>query len=79
MDDKIIDTVISNLEQKAIKTSLVNIALTAQGYVVNKAKKVKLEWSSILIHAFENYVLFDEAEQKNIEFMYNKVFNDERA
>ena len=76
MNDKIIDVAIDNLEQKAIKTSLVNIALTAQGYVVNKAKKVKLEWSSILIHAFENYVLFNEAEQKNIEFMYNKVFND---
>lgn len=79
MNDKIIDIAIDNLEQKAIKTSLVNIALTAQGYVVNKAKKAKLEWSSILIHAFENYILFDETEQKNIEFMYNKVFNDGRA
>lgn len=79
MNDKLIDIAIDNLEQKAIKTSLVNIALTAQGYIVNKAKKAKLEWSSILIHAFENYILFDETEKNNIEFMYNKVFNDGRA
>lgn len=79
MNDKLVDIAIDNLEQKAIKTSLVNIALTAQGYVVNKAKKAKLEWSSILIHAFENYILFDETEKNNIEFMYNKVFNDGRA
>lgn len=73
MNDKMIDIAIDNLEQKAIKTSLVNIALTAQGYVVNKAKKVTLEWSSILLHAFDNIAIFSDAQQQSIERLYNSL------
>ena len=79
MDDKITNTQLSNLEEKTIKLSLLNIVLEAQGYVVNQIKKTKLEWGSILIHALENYLLFDHEGRNNIDYMYNKLFNDGRA
>lgn len=54
MYDEAIKTIaISNLEQKAISISHTTVALSAQGYIVNKNKRIKQEWSSILLHAFE--------------------------
>lgn len=67
--------IINSLEQKTIDTSLVTIALNAQGYVVNKSKREKLNWASILIHAFENYDILYDNQRNNIEYLYNKVFN----
>ena len=57
--------------------SIVNtsIALASQGYLVNKSKYIRLDWSSILLHAFENIDIFSEEQQNNIERLYNKVSN----
>lgn len=72
-DDAVANKVIDNLEQRALNVVKTTIALTAQGYVVNKAKKVTLEWSSILLHAFDNIAIFSDAQQQSIERLYNSL------
>ena len=76
MYDEAIKTIaISNLEQKTIAVSNTTVALSAQAYIVNKNKRIKQEWSSILLHAFENIDIFSKEQQNNIERLYNKVSN----
>lgn len=72
-DEAISNKIIDALEQKALNVVTTTVALTAQGYVVNRAKKVSLEWSSILLHAFENIAIFSDSQQQNIEHLYNKL------
>ena len=72
-DDKLRKTIITDLESKA--PSLVNTAvvLASQGYVVNRAKYIKLDWTSIILNAFENINVFSEEQQHKIELLYNKI------
>lgn len=74
-DKDIKDIARNNLEQKTIGIVNTTIALAAQGYIINKAKQVKLDWSSILIHAFENIDVLSPEQQKNIEVLYNKIYS----
>lgn len=74
-DDAIKDIAINNLEQKAIGIVNTAIALAAQGYIVNRRKQIKLEWSSILLHAYENIDVLTPEQQKSIEVLYNKIYN----
>lgn len=48
-------------------------ALLEQGYDVNKNKKTILDWSSILLHAYQNIDVLDENQHKNIDNIYNKI------
>lgn len=72
-DDNIKNTILDNLESKV--TSIVNtaVALASQGYLVNKSKYIRLDWSSILIHAFENIDILKPEQQHRIELIYNKL------
>lgn len=72
-DEAISNKIVDALEQKALNVVTTTVALIAQGYVVNRAKKVSLEWSSILLHAFENIAIFSDSQQQNIEHLYNKL------
>ena len=74
-DEAIKDIARNNLEQKVIGIVNTTVALAAQGYIINKAKQVKLDWSSILIHAFENIDVLSPEQQKSIEVLYNKIYN----
>ena len=75
MYDEAIKTIaISNLEQKTIGVSNTTVALSAQGYIVNKNKKIKQDWSSILLHVFENIDVLSSEQQKAIEVLYNKIY-----
>lgn len=73
-DENLKDLAIYDLEQKAISISNAIQALTAQGYIINSAKRVKLDWSSILLHAFENIDVLTSEQQSNIEVLYNKIY-----
>ena len=75
-DEAIKNIAINNLEQKAIGIVNTTIALNAQGYIVNRRKQIKLEWSSILLHAFENIDVLTPEQQKSIEVLYNKIYNE---
>ena len=74
-DDGLKDIAIRNLEQKAIGLVQTTVALTAQGYIVNRAKQTRLQWSSILLHAFENIDVLTPEQQNYIEVLYNKIYN----
>lgn len=67
--------ILDDLESKAISIVNTSIVLASQGYLVNKSKYIRLDWSSILLHAFENIDIFSEEQQNNIERLYNKVSN----
>lgn len=72
-DGEIKNDIINNLEEKVISIVETNIALLSQGYLINRIKRVKLEWSSILIHSFENIDIFSSEQQHKIENLYDKV------
>ena len=74
-DNGLKDIAIRNLEQKAIGIVQTTVALTAQGYIVNRAKQTRLQWSSILLHAFENIDVLTPEQQNYIEGLYNKIYN----
>ena len=74
-NDVIRKTILDDLERKVISIINTSIALASQGYLVNKSKYIRLDWSSILLHAFENIDIFSEEQQNNIERLYNKVSN----
>lgn len=72
-NDDLRDNVINDLESK--KLSIVNtiVSLASQGYFINKNKYIRLDWTSILLDAFENMVMFTEEQQAKIERLYNKL------
>ena len=72
-DDKIKNNIISDLEGKVASIVDTSIALATQGYLINKRKQIKLNWSSLLIHAFENLNVLDSEQQRKVELLYNKI------
>lgn len=74
-NDVIKKNILDDLESKAMNIVNTSIALTSQGYLVNKSKYIRLDWSSLLLHAFENIDIFSKEQQNNIERLYNKVSN----
>ena len=74
-NDVIKKNILDDLENKAMSIVNTSIALASQGYLVNKSKYIRLDWSSILLHAFENIDIFSKEQQNNIERLYNKVSN----
>lgn len=72
-DDVIKTNTIDSLENKVVSIVNTSVALSSQGYLVNKNKYIKLDWSSIMIHAFENIYVLDEEQQRRVELLYNKI------
>jgi len=65
---------IDDLADKLLNVVNTTMVLTQQGYVVNKAKRNKVEWTSILIHALENLNILSEEQQASVERLYNNLF-----
>ena len=74
-NDVIKKNILDDLESKAMNIVNTSIVLASQGYLVNKSKYIRLDWSSLLLHAFENIDIFSKEQQNNIERLYNKVSN----
>lgn len=47
--------------------------LMNNGYIPNKNKMTILNWSAILIDAYENVDVLDSEQQHNLDNLYNKV------
>ena len=47
--------------------------LIDKGYVPNKNKMTILNWTPILIDAYENIVLFTEEQQNKLDKLYEKI------
>ena len=72
-NDKLRKTIITDLESKELSIVNTAVVLASQGYVVNQAKYIKLDWTSIILNAFENINVFSEEQQHKIELLYNKL------
>ncbi len=72
-NDIIRKTILDNLESKVISIADAAITLASQGYLLNRQHYIKLDWSSVLLHAFENIDILNEEQQRNIELIYNKI------
>ena len=72
-NDVIRKSILDDLEGKVISIINTSIALASQGYLVNKSKYIRLEWSSLLIHAFTNIDVLKPEQQHKIELLYNKL------
>ena len=72
-NDVIRKTILDDLESKVISIVNTSIVLASQGYLVNKSKYIRLDWSSLLLHAFENIDVLKPEQQHRVELLYNKI------
>ena len=72
-NDNLRKSIITDLESKELSIVNTAVVLASQGYVINKAKYIKLDWTSIILNAFENINVFSEEQQHKIELLYNKL------
>ena len=49
------------------------VVLLDQGYIPNRNKTTILDWTSILVDAYENVDVLTEQQHKNLDDIYNKV------
>lgn len=72
-DDVIRKNILDDLEGKVMSIINTSIALASQGYLVNKSKYIRLDWSSLLLHAFENIDVLKPEQQHCVELLYNRL------
>ena len=72
-NDDLRKSIITDLESKELSIVNTVVVLASQGYVINQAKHIKLDWTSIILNAFENINVFSEEQQHKIELLYNKI------
>lgn len=72
-NDNLRKSIITDLESKELNIVNTVVVLASQGYVINQAKHIKLDWTSIILNAFENINVFSEEQQHKIELLYNKI------
>lgn len=72
-NDDLRKSIITDLESKELNIVNTVVVLASQGYVINQAKHIKLDWTSIILNAFENINVFSEEQQHKIELFYNKI------
>ena len=72
-NDEFRKNIITDLESKELSIVNAAVVLASQGYIVNRAKYIKLDWASIIINSFENINVFSEEQQHKIEHLYNKL------
>ena len=72
-NDELRKSIITDLESKELNIVNTVVVLASQGYVINQAKHIKLDWTSIILSAFENINVFSEEQQHKIELLYNKI------
>ena len=72
-NDVIKKNILDDLESKAMSIVNTSIVLASQGYLVNKSKYIRLDWSSLLLHAFENIDVLKPEQQHRVELLYNKI------
>lgn len=74
-NDKFRSNIINNLENKAIDIVNTSVALASQGYLVNRKKYIKLDWTSVLLAAFENINILSKEQQAKIDSLYEKIIS----
>lgn len=72
-ENKITDTMLDVLQDRMSGIADCIQLLMKEGYLPNKNKTIILNWSSILLDAYENIDVFSKEQQKKLDILYNKV------
>ena len=67
------ETMLDVLKERVSSITDLICTLANEGYVTNKNKTTILQWSSILIDAYENIDVLNEQQHKQLDIIYNKV------
>lgn len=73
MTTTLIETLQSNLEAKCMNMGNCIQALSAQGYLVNAAKRMKLNLILILLEQIKYIDTFDESIQNRVVNLFNRI------
>ena len=74
-NNEIKEATLDTLEERVLSVVDLSIALVSEGYIPNKSKTVKLQWSIILIDAFENIDVLSKEQHRKLENLYNRVIS----
>ena len=66
-------TMLDVLEERMSGIADCITVLMDNGYIPNKNKMTILNWSAILIDAYENVDVLDKEQQRSLDNLYNKV------
>lgn len=72
-DNKIKEAVLGVLENRIPSIASCIESLFNEGYIPNKNKYTILDWSSILVDAYENIDVLSKEQQDKLDRVYNKV------
>lgn len=72
-EPKLKQAMLDILEERVSGIANCITALLDEGYVPNKNKYTIIDWTSILIDAYENVDVLSEEQQKKLDILYNKV------
>lgn len=72
-DNSLKKAVLDGLNTRQSSTADVITALVEAGYNPNKNKSVVLQWSSILIDAYDNIDLFSKEQQNRLDGLVNTI------
>ena len=72
-DDKMKQAMLDILDERVSGIANCINNLVSEGYIPNRKKLTILNWSTILIDAYENIDVFSEEQQKSLDNLYNKV------
>ena len=72
-DSTLKEAVLDVLENRISSIADCIIALLNEGYIPNKNKETIINWSSILIDAYENIDVLSKEQQDSLDRIYNKV------
>lgn len=67
------ETMLDVLENRMSSIADCIVVLLDEGYIPNKNKITVLDWSSILIDAYENIDVLSKEQQNKLDIIYNKV------
>lgn len=72
-DSVLKEVVLDTLHDRVSSITDCILVLLDNGYIPNKNKTTILNWSSILIDAYENIDVLSKEQQDNLDILYNKI------
>lgn len=72
-NDDLKQVMLDTLHDRVSSITYCIVELLKEGYIPNKNKTTIINWSSILIDAYENIDVFSKEQQNKLDILYNKV------
>ena len=72
-EPKLKQAMLDVLEERMSGIANCIIILIEEGYIPNKNKHTILDWSSILIDAYENVDILSKEQHNKLDILYNKI------